>query len=330
MEFESNWTRIEGIRPSSHRKDQIRLILVKGVLNVSLFKDLTEAFIREDQVKEVSQVPGQLMILGHGGGIIKRKPLVTMLLALSLVLTAIPLAGAAQDQNTQNTNNANGIINPAITGAETNQVKTLLQDNKPFGTSTDEILGNNSTPQELKLGATGDQVKEVQQWLYDYGYYNGSVDGNFGNDTDKAVRIFQEEAGIQIDGVVGGETKKAMEKWDQYLAQVQAYSESQGSTSSVSSNKRSYAKSFRTVYRRSGGKGTGDCWDNSAALYKKLTSSGSKARIIQYATSQSSRHRSVQVYNDGEWVNYDYKSNGYAQTYYATSNSVNGVVVQSS
>ncbi len=273
------------------------------------------------------------MILGHGGGIIKRKPLVTMLLALSFVLTAIPLAGAVEDQNNQNNNqnNANEIINPGITGAESNQVKNLLQEQKPFGASTQEILKNNGTPPELKLGATGDQVKEVQQWLYDYGYYNGSVDGNFGNDTDKAVRIFQEEAGIQIDGVVGDETKKAMEKWDQYLAQVQAYSESQGtSTSSVSSNKRSYAKSFRTVYRSSGGRGTGDCWDNSAALYKKLTSSGSKARIIQYATSQSSRHRSVQVYSNGEWTNYDYKANGYARTYYATSNSVNGVVVQSS
>lgn len=262
-----------------------------------------------------------------------------MLFALSLVLTAIPLSGAVQDQNIQNinANNANEIINPDITGTETNQVKALLQENKPFGASTEEILGNNSTPQELKLGATGDQVKEVQQWLYDYGYYNGSVDGNFGNDTDKAVRIFQEEAGIQVDGVVGDETKKAMEKWDQYLAQVQAYSESQGvsSQSSVSkssvSNKRSYAKSFRKAYRSyRGGKGTGDCWDNSAYLYSKLTSSGSKARIIQYATSQSSRHRSVQVYSDGEWVNYDYKANGYAQTYYATSNSVNGVVVQSS
>jgi N-acetylmuramoyl-L-alanine amidase len=255
-----------------------------------------------------------------------------MLFALSLVLTAIPLSGAVQDQNIQNTNtnNVNEIFNPVITGAETHLVKTLLQDNKPFGASTDEILGNNSTPQELKLGATGDQVKEVQQWLYDYGYYSGAVDGNFGNDTDKALRTFQEEAGILVDGIVGNETKKAMDKWDQYLAQVQAYSETQGSQTSVSSNKRSYAKSFRTVYRSSGGKGSGDCWDNSANLYKKLTSSGSKTRIIQYATSQSSRHRSVQVYSNGEWVNYDYKANGYAQTYYATSNSVNGVVVQSS
>ncbi|MDI9437333.1 MAG: peptidoglycan-binding protein [Euryarchaeota archaeon] len=274
-----------------------------------------------------------------------------MLFALSLVLAAIPLAGAVQDQNSEN-KYVKDIINPQVTGDENKEVKNILQEQKPFGSSTDEILGNN--PDELKLGATGDQVKEVQEWLYDYGYYTGSVDGNFGSDTEEAVRIFQEEAGIQIDGVVGDETKKAMEKWDQYLAQVQAYSESQSSTSQksdsslssrnkksqsvsrkkqnshTSAKKRAYAKSFRTVYRSSGGRGIGDCWDNSAYLYQKITSSGSKARIIQYATSQSSRHRSVQVYSNGKWVNYDYKANGYAQRYYATSNSVNGVVIKSS
>jgi len=75
------------------------------------------------------------------------------------------------------------------------------------------------------------------------------------------------------------------------------------------------------------GRGTGDCWTNSANLYGQLTSAGQRARIIQYATSLSPRHRSVQVYTNGAWTNYNYKANGYAQTYYATSNSVNGKVV---
>jgi N-acetylmuramoyl-L-alanine amidase len=205
-------------------------------------------------------------------------------------------------------------------------------------------LGDNPTPEEqkilnkykelngtpvatnesgLRLGSTGDEVKELQQWLYDYGFYVGAVDGNFGNETEKAVKVFQEEAGLLPDGMVGPETKKMMEKWDSYIAQVQAYSTTQGTQSYSRSD---YTKSFRNYY--SGGRGTGDCWDNSEYLYNKLTSSGSDARIIQYSTSQSSRHRSVQVYEDGEWVNYDYKANGYAQTYYATSNSVNGVVVK--
>ena len=40
--------------------------------------------------------------------------------------------------------------------------------------------------------------------------------------------------------------------------------------------------------------GAGDCWAMSDYLYKHMAAAGMKARIIQYATSYSSRHRSVQ------------------------------------
>ena len=83
--------------------------------------------------------------------------------------------------------------------------------------------------------------------------------------------------------------------------------------------KKSYRKNQYKRYYKSN-RGKGDCWDNSAALYGRLTASGQKARIIQYRTSLSSRHRSVQVYKNGRWVDYDYKGNGYAKTYFATKN----------
>lgn len=66
------------------------------------------------------------------------------------------------------------------------------------------------------------------------------------------------------------------------------------------------------------GRGTGDCWTNSAVLYNQLKRSGKKVRIIQYATSLSPRHRSIQVYQNGRWVDYNYKRNGYAKLFYAT------------
>lgn len=81
-------------------------------------------------------------------------------------------------------------------------------------------------------------------------------------------------------------------------------------------------------YHIRGGKGVGDCWTNSAALYARLTGSGQKARIIQYASSYSPRHRSVQVYQNGAWTNYNYKANGYSWRYYATSGSSSGSVVK--
>ena len=53
--------------------------------------------------------------------------------------------------------------------------------------------------------------------------------------------------------------------------------------------------------------GSGDCWAMSDYLYKKMTASGMKARIIQYSTAYSSRHRSVQYLSNGAWQNAPYR-----------------------
>jgi len=91
-----------------------------------------------------------------------------------------------------------------------------------------------------------------------------------------------------------------------------------------------YYVTYKVSYRSAGRKGTGDCWANSEVLYNQLLKKGYKVRIIQYPTSMSSRHRSVQYYKDGKWVNYDYKGNGYAMRYHWTSNYVSGKVIKSS
>ena len=62
----------------------------------------------------------------------------------------------------------------------------------------------------LKQGAKGDEVKEVQRRLKLWGYYNGSVDGEFGAGTRKAVIAFQKKNGLTADGVVGASTYKAL------------------------------------------------------------------------------------------------------------------------
>ncbi len=74
-------------------------------------------------------------------------------------------------------------------------------------------------------------------------------------------------------------------------------------------------RKFRTHRMR---KGKGDCWSNSVILYNNLKRSGKRARIVQYRTSLSPRHRSVQIYRDGRWVDFNYRGNGYSQTYNAT------------
>ncbi|MBQ5716680.1 MAG: peptidoglycan-binding protein [Clostridia bacterium] len=60
----------------------------------------------------------------------------------------------------------------------------------------------------LKKGCEGDNVKALQTLLIGYGYDCGKhgADGDFGADTDRAVRVFQKGAGLTVDGVVGKNT----------------------------------------------------------------------------------------------------------------------------
>ena len=61
-----------------------------------------------------------------------------------------------------------------------------------------------------KFGSSGDQVKEIQQRLKDWGYYKGKVDGKYGKETENAVIAFQKKHGISIDGIVGNQTAEKL------------------------------------------------------------------------------------------------------------------------
>ena len=61
-----------------------------------------------------------------------------------------------------------------------------------------------------KFGSSGDQVKEIQRRLKDWGYFNGKVDGKYGKETENAVIAFQKKHGIAIDGIVGSQTAEKL------------------------------------------------------------------------------------------------------------------------
>lgn len=52
--------------------------------------------------------------------------------------------------------------------------------------------------------------KEIQTALRNAGYYNGSIDGVLGNKSREAVRKFQADNGLKVDGLVGTETKNIL------------------------------------------------------------------------------------------------------------------------
>lgn len=61
-----------------------------------------------------------------------------------------------------------------------------------------------------KFGASGDDVREIQRRLRDWGYYFGAVDGYYGKETEKAVIRFQIKHKITIDGIVGAQTAEKL------------------------------------------------------------------------------------------------------------------------
>ena len=62
----------------------------------------------------------------------------------------------------------------------------------------------------LKLGATGAAVKDLQQKLKALGYLKGSADGDFGELTEAAVKAFQAQMGLEVDGIAGIDTLRKL------------------------------------------------------------------------------------------------------------------------
>lgn len=58
----------------------------------------------------------------------------------------------------------------------------------------------------LKLGSQGQDVRSLQTKLKALGFYKGTVDGDFGEATEKAVKAFQKQYGLTVDGKVGSAT----------------------------------------------------------------------------------------------------------------------------
>lgn len=71
-------------------------------------------------------------------------------------------------------------------------------------------IASNAFAASIYYGSDSASVKQVQQKLKNWGYYDGAVDGIFGVKTEKAVRLFQSKNGLTVDGKCGKATLTAM------------------------------------------------------------------------------------------------------------------------
>lgn len=95
----------------------------------------------------------------------------------------------------------------------------------------------------LAIGSRGDEVKKLQQYLIDSGYDIGSygLDGVYGNDTANAVKKYQKDNGLTVDGIAGNNTLSKM-----YSTQSQKPQDASGGQKE--SNKYTYNPNTNQAY----------------------------------------------------------------------------------
>jgi len=97
-----------------------------------------------------------------------------------------------------------------------NAVKSFQQGNNitadgVVGQTTWQALPADPNTPRLAHGSTGSVVSALQKGLVTFGGPNtptdpGPIDGRFGQRTDSAVRAYQTQQNIAVDGVVGDQT----------------------------------------------------------------------------------------------------------------------------
>lgn len=118
----------------------------------------------------------------------------------------------------------NGVTTSKVTASKWTHWGELKNVNYTNQEQTDQGSGFPETPAwrpTIRKGNKGDVVRECQKMLEKLGYNLGicGVDGDYGTATDAAVRAFQREHGLVVDGVCGPMTWDALDKAVQEIDQ---------------------------------------------------------------------------------------------------------------
>ncbi|NET41497.1 peptidoglycan-binding protein [Okeania sp. SIO2B3] len=96
------------------------------------------------------------------------------------------------------------LVADGIFGVRTDS--TVKQFQKDRNLTVDGIVGSQTwgalVPPTISRGSSGDDVKRLQMILNEMGY-SLVVDGIFGSNTEAAVKEFQKNTTLEVDGIVG-------------------------------------------------------------------------------------------------------------------------------
>lgn len=148
---------------------------------------------------------------------------------------------------------ADGVAGPATQAA-------LYDDDAPSVPATD---------QTYEQGDSGDGVKQLQKRLIELGYLSGTADGDFGSATKAAVKLFQKQVGITVDGVAGQGT--LIELYSANAPKYDGKTTVDTDTSSTAAKIIATAKQYLgcTYVYGTSGPNTFDCSGFTAFVFKK-------------------------------------------------------------
>lgn len=100
--------------------------------------------------------------------------------------------------------------------------------------------------QTIQQGASGDDVIELQSRLEYIGFYDGEIDGVFGWGTYWALRNFQDDFGMKVDGLAGSKVRQKLEnasKYDKQAVKEKISNENKGTNNGEASDEEQSSES---------------------------------------------------------------------------------------
>lgn len=162
--------------------------------------------------EDVRQAQIRLMALGYYTGKISGRYLPATQEAIRLFQTAnaLPITGEADVQTLERLFSGDAISRDSSAAA------TPTPSPTPGMHLSDETTTPTPAPtvafvKKLQYNkAKGEEVKLVQTRLTELGYYSGNISGNFLGHTRNAVKAFQQQNALSVDGIVGENTWNAL------------------------------------------------------------------------------------------------------------------------
>ncbi len=167
----------------------------------------------------------------------------------------------------------------------------------------------------LKLGSKHQDVYELQGRLAYLGFYTGKIDGHFGERTYRAVRLFQYEFGMKIDGVVGAKTKlmlwKATKNW--------APAAAKGNRTKLAATQKFSQSEIKMMARAVYGEARGEPYEGQVAVAAVILNRTQSPLFPNTPSGVIFEPRAFTAVDDGQiWLEPDAKS------YKAVRDAING------